>query len=118
MIPRRFTPGAVGDPLPPPQQVPSPAAPVLTHNPDKVPIEALPLIEERQTHVVGPAPAPNAAAAILQQLAQLTRATPDAAVARKDIADNLVSKGLAVRSSGYTIATGKGISYLVDLGML
>jgi len=93
-----------------------PAGP--TAPPDADASTSLPLIEERQTHVVGPQQAPSAAASILQQLAQLVRATPDAAVARKDIADNLVSKGLAVRASGYTIATGKGIGYLVDLGML
>ena len=117
MIPRRFTPGAVGDPLVPTATIAPPAASNLPMADTPPNVAPGPLIEERQTHVVGP-PMQATAAAILQQLAQLSKATPDAAVANRAIMDNLVSKGLAVRASGYTIATGKGIGYLVDLGML
>ena len=123
MRPRGLVPGSIGEVLQPvyPAAAGVPGPQMVTQ-----PSLGEELIEQRETHVLGPqnppppqaAPPFNAAAAILQQLSQLVRATPDAVVSNKLIVDNLVSKGLAVRASGYTIATGKGIGYLVDLGML
>jgi hypothetical protein len=133
MIPRRFTPGAVGDPLPPSnaaniqgQAEAAKMQPAVGLQPGDPAAAGIPqngqLLEERQTHLVAQEPAAMAPAggpaAILQQLSELRVATPDAKVRNPGIRDNLVSKGLAVRASGYTIVTGKGIGYLVDLGML
>jgi len=74
--------------------------------------------------VVAPAPTvesallPASPAALLATLQSLITAIPDSRIQNPVARDALVKRGLAAQSSGFNVVTPKGITYLVDFGLL
>ena len=54
----------------------------------------------------------------IEQLKQLTSCTWDGNLISKSYRDELVKAGLAARGYGWNWITGKGVEYLVNLGLL
>lgn len=101
-----------------------PIAPVVSPEPPStltapvIPVISPQIARLERAEPAPPTPEAPSPSILLAQLQQFISATPNAKATNAAARELLVRRGLAVEAAGFTVVTPKGITYLVDFGLL